>query len=490
MPYVNVQLIEPGVTPESKERLIAGITRVLMDVLDKDPESTFVVIDEVSTDNWGVGGTSVTQRRRQATGKARPRGEAERSLAVGQRLLAPGPAWEGERLPLWPPALGALGQPTSAPAEVEFDYGSVPGMLFEGPVAPGLARWAPLLPPLAPELSLSEGGTPLIEAPRLAGELGVERLFLKNEAANPTWSHKDRFNLLAVSAALQAGAPGVVLASSGNHGASAAAYAARAGLPCIVLLKETTPEAVQRWIRSYGAAPLIVPWGRRHAFLQHLVEDWKYHPVSNVTPDTVLGHPYGPEGYKTIAYELFLQLGRRIPAVVYVPTGFAELLFGIGKGFAELKALGLANAVPQLVACEPEARAPLHQALSSGQLQARVPERPTAAHSIGVLMSSLRGVVALERSGGWTAPVSDAALKRAQEQLGRLGLWAELSACAGVAGLALDRAAGRTPRGTAVCVVTSSGFKDTVAAAADTPRTGEDWESLVRVLRERYGISR
>jgi hypothetical protein len=106
---------------------------------------------------------------------------------------------------------------------------------------------------------MAEGGTALVPAPELAAWAGLNgELFIKDESRNPTWSHKDRFNLCSISVAVATGASGVVLASSGNHGASAAAYAARAGLPCIVLVSTDTPPAVQSFVQAYGAAVLAV----------------------------------------------------------------------------------------------------------------------------------------------------------------------------------------------------------------------------------------
>ncbi|NUR92222.1 MAG: pyridoxal-phosphate dependent enzyme, partial [Nonomuraea sp.] len=129
------------------------------------------------------------------------------------------------------------------PLEVDYAYERLDTALFDQPPGPDLARWQPLLPTLhAP--TLGEGGTPLVE---------FEGVYVKDESRNPTWSHKDRLNRVAVSAAVGEGAPGVVVASSGNHGASAAAYAARAGLPAIVLASAEAPPAVQAYLRAYGA---------------------------------------------------------------------------------------------------------------------------------------------------------------------------------------------------------------------------------------------
>ncbi|MEU1015522.1 pyridoxal-phosphate dependent enzyme [Streptomyces sp. NPDC005900] len=396
------------------------------------------------------------------------------SLATGQRSLGD----PSVRFPLWPPL--TTGCPVTStdtvsyPVEVDYAYDKVPADLFTtAPGRPrGHERWAPLLPPLhAP--GLGEGGTPLVP-------LGDD-LWIKDESRNPTWSHKDRINRVTVSAAAGAGAEGVVVASSGNHGASAAAYAARAGLRCVVIGSAGTPPAVEAFLRAYGAVVLSVPADARWPLLRRIVERFGYHPVSNVTP-THTGHAFGPEGYKTLAYEIYAELG--VPGSVFLPTGYGELLFGVWKGFAELVTLGLADRVPRLYSCEPAAGGPLAAALREGVPATRVEVAPTAAYAIGSSVGGYRGTLAVRESGGGALLVSDAEMAAARDRLAGSGLWAELSAAAGLAGYRQLGAA--VPQGPAVCVSTSSGFKDrdlldVGGSAAVDP---EDWAEIERrVLR-------
>ncbi|MDA0636337.1 pyridoxal-phosphate dependent enzyme [Nonomuraea sp. MCN248] len=377
------------------------------------------------------------------------------SLATGQRSLAdPAIAY-----PLRPPLTRGCPRTGTAdlayPVEVDYAYDRVPAGLFDQPAGPDLARWAPLLPPL-PAPTLGEGGTPLLEA------CGV---YVKDESRNPTWSHKDRLNRVAVSAALTEGAPGVVVASSGNHGASAAAYAARAGLRAIVLASAASPPAVQSFVRAYGADVFSVPVERRWPLMREIVDRLGYHPVSNQTV-THTGHPYGPEGYKTIAYEIFVQLGRP-PAAVFAPTGYAELLYGVWKGFAELRRLGVAETAPRMFSCEPAAGGPHARAVASGAPAAIVDLGATDAYAIASPVGGHRGVRAVLDSGGGTVLVTDDELRAAQRDLGREGLWQELSGAAGLAGY---RKLGAAFDGPVVCVGTSSGFKD---LGVESPRTVE-----------------
>lgn len=392
-----------------------------------------------------------------------------KSLATGQRSLGD----TALDYPLWPPLTAGCPRTSTPelayPLELDYAYEQVDTALFRSS-APGrgLDRWAPLLPPLSAP-SLGEGSTPLVEL-----EDGV---YVKDESRNPTWSHKDRLNRCTLSAALGSGAPGVVVASSGNHGASAAAYAARAGLRCIIL-NGGAPPAVNSFLHAYGA--VVLPVGREHswALLAQIAERLGYHPVSNQTV-THTGHPFGPEGYKTIAYEIYCELG--VPEAVYVPTGYGELLFGVWKGFAELVRLGLTPVVPRLYACEPAAGGPLNAALRAGTPAARVEVRETEAYAIDCAVSSYRGVHAVRESGGDGLLLTDDELRAAHGELSRQGLWAELSAAAGLAGL---RQRGGSRSGPVVCISTSSGFKDVSVGTEPAPEPLDpSWTSVAARLR-------
>ncbi|MFI6943641.1 pyridoxal-phosphate dependent enzyme [Streptomyces sp. NPDC050418] len=388
---------------------------------------------------------------------------ASASLATGQRSLGD----PGIRYPLWPPLSRGCPRTSSAhmsyPVEVEYDYGGVPPEFGAGGGS-GLDRWAALLPPLlAP--GLGEGGTPLID---LGG--GVH---IKDESRNPTWSHKDRLNRCTVSAALGVDAPGIVVASSGNHGASAAAYAARAGLRCVVLGSAGLPPAVASFLSAYGAVVLPVPAEGRWPLTERIAEHFGFFPVSNLTPFHT-GSSFGPEGYKTIAYEIAADLG--VPGAVFVPTGYGELLFGIWKGFDELRQLGLTDRVPPLYSCEPATGGPLAAAVRQGVPAVRVPVGATDAYGIDCPVNGYRGVLALERSGGRPLLVDDGRLRAAQQELAAQGLWVELSAAAGLAGLRGIRPS--EVEGPVVCVTTSSGFKDKAVGAREVAAVDPSWDAV------------
>ncbi|MFI8825455.1 pyridoxal-phosphate dependent enzyme [Streptomyces sp. NPDC053431] len=392
------------------------------------------------------------------------------SLATAQRSLR-NPAL---RHPLWPPLTAgdpALSTDAVAyPLDVDYAYDRVPDDLFTRPAAHGLDRWAPLLPPLAAP-GLGEGNTPLV---RLA-----DGVWVKDESRNPTWSHKDRLNRVTASAAVASGARGIVVSSSGNHGASAAAYAARAGLPCVVFTSPLAPPAVASHLRAYGATVLTVPSASVRPLMRRIVAELGYQSVSSVTDTAHTGHPFGPEGYKTIAYEIALDLGRA-PAAVHVPTGYGELLFGVAKGFQELARLGVTGSVPRVYAAEPAAAGALTEAMRGGADTARVPVGPTDAYAIDCEISGYRGVVALRATAGAARTVTDTQMRDAQAELAAQGLWCELSSAAGLAGL---RAHGPTDEdGPVVCVVTSSGYKDTATARDAHAPMDLRWDELKALL--------
>ncbi|MGP3975637.1 threonine synthase [Streptomyces sp. 8N114] len=400
------------------------------------------------------------------------------SLAVGQRSLGDPEI----RFPLWPPL--RRGCPRSGsdgmtyPVEVDYDYARVPDGFLTAPAprGSGLDRWAPLLPPLAAP-GLGEGGTPLVE-------IG-DGVYIKDESRNPTWSHKDRLNRCAVSAASALGAPGVVVASSGNHGASAAAYAARAGLRCVVLTSTGLPPAVGSFLAAYGAVVLPVPVEDRWPLTERIAEEFGFHPVSNLTRFHT-GHAFGPEGYKTVAYEIAAELG--VPKAVFVPTGYGELLFGVWKGFDELHRLGLTDRTPRLFACEPAAGGPLAAALHADVPATGVEVGDTDAYGIDCRVNSYRGVLAVRNSNGRALLVDDPAMRRAQAELAKQGMWVELSAAAGLAGLRTlpdtgDDEDGARFDGPVVCISTSSGFKDAGTGTDTPPPADPAWEAVRARLR-------
>jgi threonine synthase len=390
----------------------------------------------------------------------------------------------GATYPLYPPIMG--GCPAcetdtfKAPLEVTYDYPDGNDWLPDS-ATPGMAQYAPLLPPLIADLSMGEGGTALVRHPD--DSLGFE-VYIKDESRNPTWSHKDRLNYSVISSAKIMGVPGVVAASSGNHGAAAAAYSARAGLPGVILCTPRPP-AVASFIQAYGQVVVAVPDPpTRWTVMEQLINKLNFHPISNyTTPPT--NHPFGSEGYKTIAYELFLQLGRRAPEAVFIPVGYAEITFGIYKGFVELRQYGFIDELPKIIGCEPAAGAPLKRALEDDTPIATVDVSDTEAYAIAVPVNGYRGFVAVKESNGAAVAITEAEMEDAQRELGKTGIWAEISSAISFAAAKTHaEKLGLGKKGALVCINTSSGFKDTHVGENPIPQIDGSWEAMLDILRQ------
>ena len=402
----------------------------------------------------------------------------ELSLARGQRSLGSSEHIHPLRPLLFKGCPHSTNSRVQIPLEVLYDYDQVEASYFNQPPLAGMLRWQKLLPPLEPELSMGEGGTPLLSGPKIP-DLECE-YFVKDESRNPTWSHKDRLNYCTVSAAIHDNAPGIVVASSGNHGASAAAYAARTGLPCVVLMSNDAPQSIRDFIGSYGATVLAVPSEKRWENLRQIHEEYGFHPVSNLTA-THTGHPFGPEGYKTIAYELYAQLGNRVPGAVFIPTGYAEVLYGVWKGFKEINQI-CNTGLPKMISCEPESRAPLAKALATNDPTATSLGSPSCANSIANSVGGLRGMLAVQESNGLALTLSEDEIKTTQQQIGRKGLWYEYSAVAGIAALRKYQQNQRDITGPVVCLATSSGFKYHSTQSSPVKDVDGSWESVKQEL--------
>ena len=370
----------------------------------------------------------------------------------------------------------------------EYDYRALgaAGSLAEAGRS-GIWRYRRLLPVRHPahELSLGEGSTALIALPRIARELDAEAVWLKDESRNPTWSFKDRNAAVTVAMALEFGAQAVVASSSGNHGVAVAAYAARAGLRCRIVTYPGVPEGVRAAIQAFGAELTITARDARWGILRRAVEEDGWFPATNFTTIPTNG-AYGHDGYKTIGYELHEQLGGSAPDIVAVPTSYGEGLFGVWKGFDELRRLGLVQRLPRMVACEPEG-GPLAVAVErgDGRAIASVAARSTVARGIGGTTNSYISVAALNASDGLVGQANDAEIVQAQRDLAAEGVLVEPAAAAALAGLRTIKRRGELSAGQRIVLVsTSGGLKNVEALLAGLPPLGRDLEVAVDQPRE------
>jgi threonine synthase len=216
--------------------------------------------------------------------------------------------------------------------------------------------------PSAALVTADEGGTPAVETPSVADELGVDRVVVKDESRNPTGTVLDRGMALAVTGAVAADADLLAHASPGNSGQSAAAYAGRAGLRSYAFVPSRAPFSNKAMINVHGGEMRVVG-GRFPDALAAVDEqlEAEYHDLQEFTT------PFRHEGAKTVAYELLADLGWTVPDAVVVPAGTGELVVGLAKGFRECRELGFVDAVPPVYAVQPSGCAPVASAHRAGR---------------------------------------------------------------------------------------------------------------------------
>lgn len=353
----------------------------------------------------------------------------------------------------------------------ETDTGGLAAALAgPAPRRAGLWRFATALP--VDEhyaVSLGEGDTPLLHLPRVGDSYGLRALHIKNESANPTWSHKDRLVALTVAAARQAGATVVTAASTGNHGASLAAYAARAGLRCLIVTLASVPDTMKTLMQSYGAVVVATETSAgRYEVMTAGVDQYGWFPASNSVMPPVGSTPYGVDGYKTIAYELFQEFDGSLPDWIIVPVAYGDCLSGIYRGLCDLREIGLCDQLPKLVGAE--VFGPLSRALQGNTL-GPVETAPTAAFSIGGPYTTEQAIAAIRGSDGTACTLTEHELLHAQRELAaREGVFAEAASCVALAAAAKLRADEMISDGDRVVgILTSSGLKDPSGAAASLP---------------------
>lgn len=352
-----------------------------------------------------------------------------------------------------------------------YDFGSESFAL--DPSNPGLfeRRGMLPLPDDGPIVSLHEGRTPLVHLERTGARVGLSQLYLKDETRNPTWSYKDRLAAVATSKAAADGADTIVVATTGNHGAATAAYAAAAGMRCVALTLASVPLTMKVLMQSYGAE--VVALERppdRWSLMRSAVEEWGWVPLSGLVDPPIGSNPFGIDGYKSISYEIYGSLGA-VPDVVIVPTAYADGLTGIYRGFTDLVELGRAETVPRMVAAEP--LGPFAASLlDEGDLPAVTESRPSVAFSIAGSIATYQGVDVLRKTRGSAVVVGEdeeiiaSQLALASEE----GLYLEASSVTAVpaaARLAAEQDIGEDD--VVVVIGTSTGLKDVGATAERLP---------------------
>jgi threonine synthase len=299
---------------------------------------------------------------------------------------------------------------------------------------PGLWRWRGLLPPVEP-VSLREGNTPLVP---------FNGLLIKNETVNPTWSWKDRPGTASISVARHFGFKRTVAISTGNHGNSVSAYSAAAGLDCTIFCNPEAPDLQLALMSRYGSQ--VFRGGNANALVHKMVKRGDVFPASIVCPLGGYANPFGIEGFKTIAFEIFESLGNRMPDRVFVPAGSGDGIYGIYKGFTELRDLGLAPAIPRMVACQSEGADCYAKALAQNSPRPiHVPHPQTIALSIAEEIGGYPALDAVRASNGDAIAIPDEEIRSAALAVSRAGYAIEpASACSVAVALRHAKPAGET----------------------------------------------
>jgi len=384
--------------------------------------------------------------------------------------------------------------------DVEYDYDAIgrawsPATL---PDAPGMWRYHPLLPvdDLTAVPPILVGGTPLMDAPRLAAIAGLGRVWVKDEGRQPTASLKDRASAMAVVKAAERGIDTLTTASTGNAAAALAGMCAASGARAVIFVPESAPQAKITQLLVFGASVVLVAGSYDRAVDLSMDAAERRGWYNRNTGF----NPYMTEGKKTVVYEICEQLGWRVPDAIAVGVGDGCIIGGIHKGLSDLAALGWIDRMPRLVGVQAEGSQFLAEAWRNGEdpLTKSAARADTVADSIsaGLPRDRLKAMRAVLDTDGVFVSVSDDEILAAIPEVARAtGVFGEPAAAAAWAGV---RAAVRNgflgPADEVVWINTGSGLKDVAAAtrAAETAgvstvRAASDGSDLDDALDELTG---
>jgi threonine synthase len=324
-------------------------------------------------------------------------------------------------------------------------------------------RFADFLPfsHYSPAFTLGEGNTPLLESKKLGGYVGLDTLLLKNETVNPTWSFKDRGSLPCILMATERGEKFVATISTGNMGASMAAYGARSGIHSLIFIPTFCPEEKIRSMAIHGATIVKVDapdFGDMKRKILGLVDSLKLRIVSGNGPIRV-------EGYKFCAFELFEQLKGAVPDFIAVPTSACGHIRGLFKGFRELLEAGITDKLPRMIIVQAAQNSPLVAAFEQHK---RKPVPFSHIHTLATAITTgnpMGGDEILDKAYryNWLAEdVSEEEILLGQRLLGQAGFFVEPSAATSLLAVRKLCKAGKIKReDSVVLMLTGAGLKDT-----------------------------
>ncbi|MGH7312077.1 MAG: threonine synthase [Candidatus Rokuibacteriota bacterium] len=354
----------------------------------------------------------------------------------------------------------------------------------------GLWRYAPVLPIADPahRVTLGEGGTPLLECPRLAAQLGVRRLLVKFEGANPTGTIKDRTSATAIAAALQFGFRATSVVSSGNAGSSIAAYSARAGLRSLIFAYERA-SAPKLLHMAATTGDLVLYQG----VYDDLIQLWDRLAEERLFFDCGASrNPYKHEGKKTLAYEIAEQTGWAPPDVLVAPVAVGETFIAAARGFREMHEAGWIPRMPRLVAAQATRANAIARAFREGRPLTPLKIGYTVAEGLAAGDPGRKGqwtLRILRQLGGLAGDAEDEDILAAQRMLARTeGIWAGPTGVASLAVLQRLLADKALDPAQSICAIVSETGLKTEAAPPSRQAAAFDDDSLRRLVRERLGV--
>lgn len=325
-----------------------------------------------------------------------------------------------------------------------------------------------VLPPVNEKnrVTFREGCTPLKKSWEIGEEMGLSNLYFKDETANPSGSFKDRSVSVCVSMAKEFDCPGIVVSSSGNGGAATGAYGTKGAVDTIIFVPEQTPVGKVAQAIAYGGRVIKVK-GNFSCSYRAAMEMAQKKSYMNVT--TTFLSPFGLEGYKIMAYELFEQLGKA-PDYIFIPVGAGPVLYGIYKGFSEMKRMGWTDKMPRLICAQAKGCAPISQAWMEKRKVVCCENPCTVASAIsdplvGYERDGDITIEAIEASGGYAFALEDEVILETGRKLARReGIFVEASSAASLAALQMLQKEGViASEDICVCLLTGHGLKDSAA---------------------------
>lgn len=353
--------------------------------------------------------------------------------------------------------------------DIVYDYDYIKANLTKEKLAArrdnSMWRYRELLPVEedTPNTPLRVGWSPLYEADRLAKQLRIKKLYVKDDGINPTASLKDRASAMAVAKAREAGAEVIACSSTGNAASSLAGNAAAAGLKTYIFVPSRAPKGKVAQLMTFGATVISVQGSYEDTFelSKAAIDRWGWYNRNAAI------NPYLSEGKKTVALEIMEQLDWQVPDYIAISVGDGCTIAGLWKGLKDLHAIGFIDRLPRLISAQAEGCCPLNRAIETGEPW-RPMEENTLADSIavGVPRNADKALMAIRESNGVTVNVSDEEIMAAQKLLGRTcGVFGEPAGVTGAAGLKKLCEEGRIePDATVVSVVTGNGLKDVANA--------------------------